>query len=716
MLPLNLRYFVGLLLVAGCASPGPLGNLMSRNNQKESLGDVLAQRSRTPPPNTAQQHNTWTAEPTGVVQTAGVGAARGEDPRIADSLQAASRAWQSGNMMAARSAYEQVTKIQPDHVYAHSQLAIMADNEGRFADAERHYRVVLRKQPNNPDVLSNIGWSYLLQNRFDESEHALREALQITPRHQKATFNLGWLYGLKGDYDGARTLFLTAGSEAQAQRALAELFPQGAPAASRNGPEWANNNPLQNQNQVHELPPPANGNPGVRSDNLLGNRSPDPRSDDASNMNDATRKLYEAMQKERGKQEELNQQRGRRFVQQGQQNPPQGQAAKSQFDPSNRVAPTEYVPPGNPRTVQVDPRQINDMFRRIESQADLSQTQANQPQRLVNDGYDRNSQFSMPNSGTPNDPRNSPAPQLRPNTDALNGAQANSMSSQWPSQPGGFGSPAVPPNGVSHAGGAANTSPQQGDIPTVYNMSQWQPVDNAIHTQQNWGQPNHAGNGINGIPGGPLQNSNAHPGMSRPQSSAIQQAQVTAAQLGLNMGPGAMFPMSSGGEAVSGTANYRPGTAAPQAPVRGGNSLPQSPVNNNHIEFGPINSGAPQGPVIRPTGGIQGADQASTPSNVIHADGRRGVVSSEVTNSGYEVQAGMPPQRPTAGQPPAWGQSPLSNAVIPAPVVPSAQSRTYGGVMNGQPQITPGPANQQARPANSQSATALPNWQQIPGR
>lgn len=153
--------------------------------------------------------------------------------QIAEALAAGVRYEQQGDTAAAQTAYERVLKLDPQHAFAHYQLAIAADNTGRFDEADRHYQVLLSQTPHDPNLLASVGWSYLLRGQNAESERVLREALEIDPQHPTALYNLGWLYGTQGKYDEAQAILRSAGSEADAQKTLAELFPEGRPAPSR---------------------------------------------------------------------------------------------------------------------------------------------------------------------------------------------------------------------------------------------------------------------------------------------------------------------------------------------------------------------------------------------------------------------------------------------------------------------------------------------------
>src|SRR5262249_15953522 len=144
------------------------------------------------------------------------------------------------NFAAARADYEQVLVLDPANPQANFKLAIIADDEGRFADADRHYSLLLRQNPTNPTLLANRAWSYFLQGRYPDAERALSAALRWDRNHRAALKNLGWLYGTLGDSDRALALFRKAGTEADAQRLFAELMQtrRGAGAADA-GPNVA---------------------------------------------------------------------------------------------------------------------------------------------------------------------------------------------------------------------------------------------------------------------------------------------------------------------------------------------------------------------------------------------------------------------------------------------------------------------------------------------
>lgn len=192
-----------LVILAGCASDNAFSRLTRRNTD-------------TPPPLYAKD-----GDPAQPARKPLLAALSREDGTITETLKSAEEAEDAGRMTEARGLYERVLTYKPDHPRAHHRLATIADRESRFGDAERHYQSALKTRPKDADVLSDLGYSYQLQGRFAESEQRLSAALRFNPKHRQALFNLGNLYAMHGRDEDALSLYRKAGSEAEAQAALA---------------------------------------------------------------------------------------------------------------------------------------------------------------------------------------------------------------------------------------------------------------------------------------------------------------------------------------------------------------------------------------------------------------------------------------------------------------------------------------------------------------
>lgn len=161
------------------------------------------------------------------------GRRREQRAAIAARLSRAGTAYKGGRFAEAAALYEQVLKIDPGNPEAHHKLGNIADRRHDFGTAERHYAAAKAVRPDDANLLNDMGYSKFLQGRYTESEQLLHAALNKQPRHQRALYNLGWLYGTQGDARRAYEYFRQAGSEADAERMMARLFPDGIPAGSR---------------------------------------------------------------------------------------------------------------------------------------------------------------------------------------------------------------------------------------------------------------------------------------------------------------------------------------------------------------------------------------------------------------------------------------------------------------------------------------------------
>ncbi|HLJ10227.1 MAG TPA: tetratricopeptide repeat protein, partial [Planctomycetaceae bacterium] len=238
-----------LLFVSGCASQNFLAGLSPRA-QKDA--GPATEPGRGQPPTSASNSQT---KDRARIDARGASIDAAFDRNVKELLEIAARNQRAGNLAAARSNYEQVLRISPNQLTANYQLAVLDDNEGRFADSGRHYAVLLNQEPHNADFSASLGWSLILQGRYDEAERVLRDALKSQPTHKTALNNLGWAYGMRGEFDQALALFRAAGSEVEAQRALAELKqhfrPGTADIAVRDSSEF------QRSNANNSAPPSA---------------------------------------------------------------------------------------------------------------------------------------------------------------------------------------------------------------------------------------------------------------------------------------------------------------------------------------------------------------------------------------------------------------------------------------------------------------------------
>ncbi len=206
MKPLSSLLILGCVLLAGCQSATSFpSKLTSRLFGPSESNHTLSRQSSS-------------ARSASVAQLSDDEFRRGE------------QALKRGDLKQARKSFLEVVRQQPDNAAAHHRLGYIADKMGDFTTSRIHYLTAMKLEPENPDIACDLGYSYLLQGKLTESQRYLEKALTINPSHKSSLLNMASLLGKRGDYDGALAIFRQAGSEEEAQRNIARLFPHGRPS------------------------------------------------------------------------------------------------------------------------------------------------------------------------------------------------------------------------------------------------------------------------------------------------------------------------------------------------------------------------------------------------------------------------------------------------------------------------------------------------------
>lgn len=155
-------------------------------------------------------------------------------------LKNAAVAESKGELGAAKELYKKILDKDPNNSEAHHRLAVIADQQQDPQTADVHYQTALKLNRKDADLLSDMGYSLYLRGKYDESEMRLKEALEANAYHRGAHSNLGLVYGKQGKYDQALAAFRQAGTESDAQRNMALLFPNGRPNGNNAAAPGAN--------------------------------------------------------------------------------------------------------------------------------------------------------------------------------------------------------------------------------------------------------------------------------------------------------------------------------------------------------------------------------------------------------------------------------------------------------------------------------------------
>lgn len=117
---------------------------------------------------------------------------------------------QEGRFAEARSLYQQVLEIVPDHPDAYHLLGVIEISNENYPAAISLIEKALRASPNSSVFLGNLGVALRHEGRIDEAIQAYKKALQISPGSNDTWFNLGKSLRLQGRNQEAAQAFQRA--------------------------------------------------------------------------------------------------------------------------------------------------------------------------------------------------------------------------------------------------------------------------------------------------------------------------------------------------------------------------------------------------------------------------------------------------------------------------------------------------------------------------
>jgi Tfp pilus assembly protein PilF len=127
-----------------------------------------------------------------------------------------------GRTEEAKTAYEEIIELVPQHVDAHHRLAVLLSRQGECEAAEVYYRRAVQIEPANARLHGDRGYNDYLQEKWVEAEASLRRAIELDDKFTHARNNLGMLLARTGREQEAMQQFAKAGCDrAQATANLA---------------------------------------------------------------------------------------------------------------------------------------------------------------------------------------------------------------------------------------------------------------------------------------------------------------------------------------------------------------------------------------------------------------------------------------------------------------------------------------------------------------
>jgi len=108
-----------------------------------------------------------------------------------------------GKFDEAQKKYEEVTKLDPESIWALSSLADVLVLQKKMAEAASVYEKLIEKEKNEPLLYFNLAVIYSRIGKIDSACEKLKEAIKLNPGYIEAYIGLGVLCEMKKDYAGA---------------------------------------------------------------------------------------------------------------------------------------------------------------------------------------------------------------------------------------------------------------------------------------------------------------------------------------------------------------------------------------------------------------------------------------------------------------------------------------------------------------------------------
>jgi spermidine synthase len=124
--------------------------------------------------------------------------------------------------------YQKVLELEPNHLEARYNLALLYQKENQLEKAIQEYIKVLIKDPNHQYSMIGLGTAYDGLKKYDLAIQIFEEAQKLHPNNPLILYNLGEVFRKKKDYQNARKAWEDAlkidPNDAKVHSALGSLF------------------------------------------------------------------------------------------------------------------------------------------------------------------------------------------------------------------------------------------------------------------------------------------------------------------------------------------------------------------------------------------------------------------------------------------------------------------------------------------------------------
>ncbi len=151
-----------------------------------------------------------------------------EDPRDAEVLALRGVIYREKKLLKeAEADFSEALKLESDYALAHSNLAVLLDQQGRGEEAVEHHRRAAKLEPQNAGYVNNLAFSLFIHGKSREAIPVFHEALRLDPTTPRIRNNLGFAYARAGDFPHAAEQFSMGGTRAEAKNNLGYAYQVG---------------------------------------------------------------------------------------------------------------------------------------------------------------------------------------------------------------------------------------------------------------------------------------------------------------------------------------------------------------------------------------------------------------------------------------------------------------------------------------------------------
>ena len=126
---------------------------------------------------------------------------------IQEAFKLAVQYHQNNNLQDAQDLYNQVLKINPNHVGAHNNLGVIFKDLGENQKAKSCYEKAIKINPNHVDALYNLGFIFGVLRDHQKAKDCYEKAIEINPDYVDAYNNLGVIFKDLGENQKAKSCY-----------------------------------------------------------------------------------------------------------------------------------------------------------------------------------------------------------------------------------------------------------------------------------------------------------------------------------------------------------------------------------------------------------------------------------------------------------------------------------------------------------------------------